>query len=467
MNVRVGDGLGGYMTAEKSPQHQKSPSEGKVESILRSVRNFATLSEALRILGATVLLASMSVFLLQGWNEGNDISRYLLLLGQTGLLAAAGFAMSHGLKEAKGARMFFGLALISIPANFTILGALLYSVFQWDGMLTSYPSYATWTIENLAGTSATFAGAMLVLLPVTFFCFAVMARHSAKALSLHFLLLNALLLLPIRSSFAAGSIALLGVFYALNVVSKLPRQNKALKTGEGKFALTALFIPLGIILFRSMYFYQVDSLMVAMVAMAFYLAARQASLFPGRNDRIALTLDVLSVPLATVVALSVADAFGPNIGAAFQGPLAAVVYSAMAFDLMYRTASHRIAQFAGITVSLALGLSFMLSVAAWPGADTAFLALLIGTVLLLAGAALKDRTAMFTGVVTMLTGVMFGFDAIVRLIANSGWVELAVFGGAAIALASVLDRHGVSVQIRLRKWLDSAGLRHREIALDD
>jgi len=230
MNTQVGDGLGGYMTVEKGPKFQGRRSEHKVESILRSVRNFATLSEALRILGATVLLASMSVFLLQGWNEGNDISRYLLLLAQTGLLAAAGFAMSHGLKEAKGARMFFGLALVSIPANFTILGALLYSVFQWDGMLTSYPSYAKWTMDSLAGTGVTFAGAMLVLLPVTFFCFAVMARHSAKQLSLHFLLLNALLLLPIRSSFAAGSIALIGVLYALNVVSKLPRQNKALSS---------------------------------------------------------------------------------------------------------------------------------------------------------------------------------------------------------------------------------------------
>ena len=257
------------------------------------------------------------------------------------------------------------------------------------------------------------------------------------------------------------------MLYALHVVSKLPRQNRALKTGEGKFALITLFIPLGIILFRSMYFYQVDSLMVAMVAMAFYLAARQASLFPGRNDRIALTLDTLSIPLASIVALSIADAFGPTIGAAFQGPLAALTYCAMAFDLMYRTASHRLAQFAGISVSLSLALSFSLSAAAWPGAATAILALLVGTVLLLAGATLKDRIAILTGIGTMLAGVLFGLEAIVRLIANSGWVELAVFGGAAIALASVLDRHGVGVQMRLRKWLESAGLRHREIALDD
>ena len=50
-----------------------------VDRVLKSLRNFATLSEALRILGAGVLLASMSVFLLQGWSEGNDIRRYLLL----------------------------------------------------------------------------------------------------------------------------------------------------------------------------------------------------------------------------------------------------------------------------------------------------------------------------------------------------------------------------------------------------
>ena len=88
-----------------------------MEGLAKSVRNFATLSEALRFLGASVLVASMSVFLLQGWSEGNDVGRYLMLLAQSGLLAAAGLAMSHGLQESKGARIFFGVGLISIPAK--------------------------------------------------------------------------------------------------------------------------------------------------------------------------------------------------------------------------------------------------------------------------------------------------------------------------------------------------------------
>ena len=54
---------------------------------------------------------------------------------------------------------------------------------------------------------------------------------------------------------------LLGVVYALHVVRVIAGRDGGLKTGEGRFALTTLFIPLGIILFRSMYFYRVDALL--------------------------------------------------------------------------------------------------------------------------------------------------------------------------------------------------------------
>ncbi len=311
------------------------------EGVMQSVRNFATVSEALRILGAAVILASMSVFLLQGWNDGNDIRRYLLLLTQTGLLAAAGFAMSHIVKETKGARIFFGLALVSIPANFTILGALLYSVFQWDGGLTTYPGYADWRIEDVASIGVTMGAAMLVIVPVTLFCFAIMARHSAKTLSLHFLLLNALLLLPVRASVAAGTIALAGVIYALFVIGKETARNPALKTGEGKFALTTLFIPLGIVLFRSMYFYQVDSLMVAMVSMVLFLAARQVSLFPDRSARLAVALEAVSWMLAFVVALALTDALEPGISYGLKAPVFSLTFAMLALDLIRRTDSPR------------------------------------------------------------------------------------------------------------------------------
>ena len=438
-----------------------------VDSIMQSVRNFTTLSEALRILGAGVILASMSVFLMQGWSEGNDISRYLLLLAQTGLLAAAGFAMSHGLKEAKGARIFFGLALVSIPANFTILGALLYSVFQWDGGLSTYPGYATWQIDNIASTGAVLGGAMIVLLPVTLFCFAIMARHSAKALSLHFLLLNALLLLPIRSSMAAGTIALLGVVYALAVVSKQAAKDRSLKTGEGKFALATLFIPLGIILFRSMYFYQVDSLMFAMVSLTLFLAARQVSLFPDRNARLAVTLEVLSLPVAMGVAVALTDAFSPMLAKGLAGPLLALIYAVLALDVLRRTGSHHLRKAIGVSISLTVALGFTLGVMTVPSAMTALLSLTAGLVLVLWGASGRKPVAMFSGIVTIFAGAFLGFDAVVELIISSSWIDLAIFGASAIALGSVLDRHGVVIKLRLEKWFNALGEQKEKIALEN
>jgi len=466
MTTRVGNGLGDYVVVDEGPDQVASRTGPRVENVLQSLRNFATLSEALRILGASVLLASMSVFLLQGWNEGNDVRRYLLLLTQTGLLTAAGFAMSHGLKEAKGARMFFGLALVSVPANFTILGALLYSVFQWDGALTTYPGYATWQIENVASTGITLAGAMLVLLPVTFFCFAVMARHSARALSVHFLVLNALLLLPIRSSLAAGTIALLGVLYALHVAGLMAGQDRAMKTGEGRFALTTLFIPLGIILFRSMYFYRIDALMVAMVSLAFFFAARQASQFPGRSERVALMLEVLSVPIALTAAISMTNAFSPMLIDALEAPFFAAVYTTMSFDLLRRTQSRKLAKLIGITVSVFVALSFIFSVAVSPSAGTAILSLVAGALLFFAGITLRNIVALSAGVLTMVAGVTFGFDEIVRLVVTSGWIELALFGATAIMLASVLERHGVAIKLRLVKWFNGFADQERQIALD-
>jgi hypothetical protein len=454
MNTQVADHVADFGDAEVETVYVKPRRTFSVEAIAQSVRNFATLSEALRVLGAAVLLASMSVFLLQGWSEGNDISRYLLLLAQTGLLAAAGFAMSHGLRETKGARIFFGLALVSIPANFTILGALLYSVFQWDGGLINYPDYAHWQIDNLAGIGMTLGGAVLVLVPVTIFCFAIMARHSAKTLSLHFLLLNTLLLLPIRGSMAAGTIALLGVAYALLVVGKLPRKDRSMKTGEGKFALATLFIPIGIVLFRSMYFYQVDSLMIAMIATALFLSARQVSQFPDRSARLAVALEGFSVPVALVAALSLTDALSSAIMSELTGPFFAIVYTMLALDILRRTENETLARITAMTVSLIVALSFIITVAGQASALTAILSLAVGAILLFAGLSIRSKVAIFSGIVTLVAGIFFGFQPMVQLIVTSSWVDLAIFGAGTIALGSILDRHGVVIKLRLVKWFD-------------
>lgn len=467
MNTRAAEGFGEFSNDRDDQIFIPREKRFSVESVAQSIRNFATLSEALRVLGAAVLVASMSVFLMQGWSEGNDISRYLLLLAQTGLLAGAGFAMSHGLRETKGARVFFGLALVSVTANFTILGALLYSAFQWDGGLTNYPGYAHWEIGDAANLGMTFGGAMLVLIPVTMLCLAILARRSMKPLTLHFLVLNSLLLLPIRGSMAAGAIALLGVVYAVIAVGKMANSDRSLKTGEGKFALATLFIPLGIILFRSMYFYQIDSLMIAMVSMAVFIGLRQTTMLPGRGPRIALLMEVLSMPVAFTFSLAMTDALGIFINDVVAGPVFATLYALLAMDVMRRTDSRTFRRMVFATTSIIAMLCFSFTVALRPEPISALLALGAGAIMLLAGVSFRGHIAAFCGVATLAIGTFFGLEQIWEMVLHSSWIDLAIFGAGTIALGSIIDRHGVVIKMRLVKWFEAISERRSRIAFDE
>ncbi len=437
-----------------------------VDGLMASLRSVASLSEALRILGAGVLLASMSVFLLQGWHEGNDISRYLMLLAQTGLLAIGGLGLAYGLRETKGARVFFGLALISIPANFTILGALVYSLFQLDGLLGSYPSFATWQLGDLTELGMTMGGALLVLLPVTLFCFAIMARHSARRLTLHFLALNLLLLVPVRDSILAGALGLAGTLYAVWAIRTLLTRDKALKTPEGRFALTALFVPIGIVLFRSMYFYEVSSLLLTMLAAAVFAALRQASLFPERSQLVRGLLDAASLPVAATGAIAFAAAMADAVPDEFLGPLGALVYAAFAIDVMRRASSGIVSGFASVTTSLTIMLAFSISVIADPSVTTALLALAAGTGVTLAGLWLKERSAAVAGILTIGVAAWFGFAPIVDMVLVSSWVSLAIFGASAIALGSLVERHGVAIKLHVIRWTEKRR-NSEQVVLDD
>ena len=427
--------------------------ERDLNTVLKSVKNFATLSEALRILGAMIIVASMSVFMLQGWQQGNDIQRYLMLLAQTGLLTAGGFVLSHGLKETKGARIFFGLALISIPANFTILSALLYSIRQWDGGLSSYPEFATWQAVDPSAAAFTLLGALAALTPIAMFCFAIMARRSAIQLSLHFLLINALLLIPIRSSAAIGVVALAGTIYALSAIGRLTKSDKALSTPEGRFALTILFIPIGIILFRSLYFYEADSLLIGMLMTAIYVTLRQISLLSMRREYVPHLLELVSLPVAFIAATSFAVVVEGFLRYEYMAPTFAIVFAAFALDIVRRSTSSSVSAVAGACASIATCLSLVFNVTVFTNPTTAFMCLIGGCVMLLVGRGSADRLATLAGCVTIAAGVVFGLGEMVSMILRSSWVDLAVFGASAIVLGSVLERHGASIQLRLSKWL--------------
>ena len=119
---------------------------GALARAVASVRTHASLADALRPVGAALLVTSASRFLLAGVEVDRDLRRFALLLGQTALLTGAGFAVARLFDDARGARLLFALALLSVPAGFAVLGAMAYSLAPIDP--ASLPAPSSWPTEG-------------------------------------------------------------------------------------------------------------------------------------------------------------------------------------------------------------------------------------------------------------------------------------------------------------------------------
>ncbi len=422
------------------------------QKIARSLKNIATLSEVLRFSGAAIVIASMSSFMLQDWGNGTDIQRYFLLLMQTGLLTAGGLTLSFGLKENKGARLSFALALISIVANFTILGALIYSLVQWDTGFVNYPKFAHWIADSPQTLMLTITAAFAVIIPVARFAFMVLARPSAWKLTSIFLAANSLLLLPFRGSvFVSFSIitGLLGVYF---LSSKVLGEHHTLKTPEGYFARALLYAPVLVIVVRSLYLYSPDAILSLTAFGAIYFMLRITAVRFASNIKGVDTLNLLSYVITFCVAASTWELIDQLLNYDFAYTAYACVMAALSFDILARVHHRWLNRLIVHLSSIVFAGAFIIVAFGPSGLVPTVLSLMAALVQI--GYAWKKREpfVMITGVLTLICSLYIQLEHLIELLFVNNWVVLAVIGISTIVLASLLDRHGVTMKLKLQSW---------------
>lgn len=413
---------------------------------LKAYTGTATL---MRLAGALAVITSMSAFLLQDWTGGSDTQRFYLLLAQTLLLAGGGFGLAFLMQENKGARVFFGLALLSVSANMATLGALVFSVTQWGGGLAAYPGFARWQADP-AMLGLALAAGVAVSAPVAWFGHRVMARSSATLLSGLFLFANLLLLLPVRESLPVGAVALLGMAVPLWFLRKRMAEDPALRTPEGYFALATLFVPALIVLTRSLWLYQTDMLLKAMLGMMVFVLLRTASPLVDAASRVRSVMDWASLlaALSTAFWLSIAAASPIHAGLDDYVLLATfgVSFTAMAMELARRAGPRRKA-FAFIAAGMLAAVG-LLALADENGALACLTCIAAGGVVFLIGRWSSQRALLVLGAATSSAGLALQVHDLVTLADFPGWVTLAALGVSAIVAASVLERHGAALKAR-------------------
>lgn len=419
------------------------------ESVYERLKRITSISELLRIFGACAVIASMSIFLLNGWSDGNDIHRYLKLLAQTGLLTGAGIALSFLLKENKGARLFFGLSLISVVANFTILGALTYSMFQLDGGLITYPSIVTWKAVNATTFWPVFAGAVTLLALLTRFSFSIFARNIAGPLSLSFLALSALLMIPVRSSIAVSVIAIAALCIAVALVKKLSQHKQVVLTNETKFAFGLLFVPGFIIFARALSLYSVDEVMLLTLSGLGYFSIRSWLASFTDTSPLKSILEKALFCIGLFVAWQVA-ALLPNTIHEISGAVFSIVVVVLSIDQIKRASADKwqILILNITTVALVImnvGIAFFSSVLLQQVTSLLICAGLLFIANSQSILANDNRFSKVTALVGIVACLLILAAHVVALVNLGNWIVIGFIGASLIIGGSLYERFGLSL----------------------
>jgi len=420
-------------------------------SILSKFNLMNKLPDLLRILGAAALIIAMYSFLMKGWDSGNDIYRYLFMLGHTGVLAAVGLASGHWLKESKGARLLLTLALVSIPANFAILGAFIFS--QTTAVdLSFYPHYVAWTVDSLSAALFTGGGALLVLVPVTLLGFTVLARSLSKKLSFLFLLSNASLLLPLRDPQLIGLIVLVFTFLNVFFSYKTSQHNIVTKTHEGLIALGLLALPLAVLMGRSLWLYSLDAFLLTVLTITSFFLLRQLSLIFQQNSKTRLILDRLSLIPAIIITPLLSQAlFGSTLVMdELAIPLAALVSAVMIFDMAQRKSSSAY-KYRYIAIGI-LFISLLFNMYVFTSLVTALTNIIIGFGLLVMGVKKQQRGVLISGIVLILLGMALQFYELFHHFEIGSWISLASLGVLSIIIASTIESKGGKIKLHIETW---------------
>jgi len=414
--------------------------------------------QLLRTLGATSLLAAISLFLFQGWDNASDLDRYLLLFGHTVGLTLLGFSIGHWLKESKSARLLIMIALASIPVNFVILGAFSYSQFHWGQLLAQYPDMATWQVQDIQKALWISGISLLSIIPITRLGFLVLARSSANTLSVLFLCLNIPLLIPTRSTIAISAMVLAMLVLVISSSRKLRRENYTLATFEGFISRVLMYIPIGLMISRNIWLYAADGMMFTAVSVMVYIMLRQVSVLLPKVSKIRIFLELLSIAAGlsiafgvSVVALDFTSSFLP-----WMLPLFALVFAATLFELSTRISfgKKNVRRLGMLAISAACITNLML----FDNFAASGFCLISGLSVSLYAYISEQRISFALGIITLLTGLSHQLSQAFNVIDFGSWGVLAGLGISAILIASILERHGGQLKSKIAVW--NGALKH-------
>jgi len=404
------------------------------------VKQQGNLPELLRGVGALIVVAGMCSYLMEGWELWNGMSRYYVMVAGSTLLALAGLAMSYGLKENKGARVFLGLALISVLANMTTLGGFIFSAFgvPVSGALEAGILNMDWSIPEGAGLGGMLATVLLLLAPISLFAFKILNRPHATGLLVTFALSSALLLVPVRESFVVGLLILSAVIIPFIYLHKQAQENPHFKTSEGRFTVITLFAPAIIMMARLFWLYEADALIGWILCAIGFGSLRYVSITMSLS-RTGQTLNNWFCGFLAIILSGLSGyLLEPVVAAELVAVLGAAVFAGLVMSMGYEQKQSR-------SIYRGLGLFVLVLVT---GLNTlefdtilaTSTAVVVGALIFALGVVQREKIVGFWGGLLVVFALLPTLLEFIGTVDFTNWVTLAVLGITTIVIGSLVER---------------------------
>lgn len=402
------------------------------------VARTAATSRVLRGFGGLTLLAAVATVMFQHWEGATDVFKYLVLLGVTATLPVVALMSGIGLREGRGARTLFGLALTVVPAHFSILGGIVYSQWIASDVAATMPGPLVWAATDPMTAGWVVGLGLLVLVPLTFVSFTVLARSRRRTLTAIFLAANGALLIPFREPWFVGVVASALAVAVIVTERRHLSSAPALRTLDGLWARALLPVPLVIVMARQLALYGYSSELgtvlfaitaLAMVSVADGLAPdRAAALRRSALAPAALAWCNAHAVLAEYVTLAPSDLL-LVLSLPFALLLAGVSLRGGAIAPFYRRSALAVAGL-GVTVAMLLE----------PTPQASILAIAVGTLYVGYGSVQQRPTLTVLGGVGAIGALVVHIARAMHGAPWLGWVGLAALGVTIIIGASALER---------------------------
>lgn len=415
-----------------------------------------SMAELARISGATLIVFAVSLYLMQGIEATNDLQRFLWLLLQTGLLGGAGLVVGYLLKEPRGARIFFLLGLLSIPANMAVLGAMIHSLMPAAAeQSVQYPEYIHWQASSLMQIMTAAGAGAMILLPMAWFAFSVFARRFRGWMALAYLFASTLLLIPVRDTMLISAIAAVTALGVLVLIRRKCKPGDRQLTTEERFASALLFLPPVLMVARSAMLYSSDfNLFVALLAVA-YLVMRQCSRQCQMPVFLHGLVHVFSALTATCLAVFVTSM---TLGSALT-PVASLLFvsilGGLLVELSRAVPSRAVRWWMHTGWGLCCLPAFFGSYLLWTGAGAVLTIASICVLMIVSGKLLQNRLVLALGVLSVLANLLIHGRFMGSMLMQANWLLLACSGAIIVILGSLIDRYGDRIQARMQEWMES------------